>query len=76
MPFAMNGKAETELETVYRRFFGAARRRLTDKGRIIMFSRNPDMAVWYSKAAGYRLLERFLISEKNNGELMIFGHEG
>ena len=44
-------------------------------GRIIMYSRNPQMAVKYSKSAGYRILKRIVISEKNNAELMIFEHE-
>ena len=40
-----------------------------------MYSRNPQMAVKYSKNAGYRILKRIVISEKNNAELMIFEHE-
>lgn len=75
MPFAMNDKVTLELDNIYRRFFTCANRHLTMEGRIIMYSRNPQMAVKYSKSAGYRILKRIVISEKNNAELMIFEHE-
>ena len=75
MPFAVNDKVTLELDNIYRRFFTCADRHLTMEGRIIMYSRNPQMAVKYSKSAGYRILKRIVISEKNNAELMIFEHE-
>ena len=76
MPFALNDKVTLEIDNIYKRFFKAASRRLTDSGRIIMYSRNPQMALKYSKSSGYRILKRIAISEKNNSELIVFEHEG
>ena len=76
MPFALNDKVTFEIDNIYKRFFKAAARRLTDSGRIIMYSRNPQMALKYSKSSGYRILKRIAISEKNNSELIVFEHEG
>lgn len=75
MPFAMNDKVTLELDNIYKRFFICANRHLTAEGRIIMYSRNPQMAVRYSKNSAYRVVKRFVISEKNNAELIIFEHE-
>ena len=76
MPFALNDKVTFEIDNIYKRLFKAAARRLTDSGRIIMYSRNPQMALKYSKSSGYRILKRIAISEKNNSELIVFEHEG
>lgn len=76
MPFAMNDNVTLELDNIYKRFFICANRHLTAEGRIIMYSRNPQMAVRYSKNSAYKLVKRFVISEKNSAELMIFEHEG
>ena len=76
MPFALNDKVTLEIDNIYKRFFKAAALRLTDSGRIIMYSRNPQMALKYSKSSGYRILKRIAISEKNNSELIVFEHEG
>lgn len=76
MPFVMSDKVTLEIDNIYKKFFVVASRLLTGDGRIIMYSRNPQIAVKYSKKSGYRILKRITISEKNNSELIVFEHEG
>lgn len=72
MPFSMGSRGLPEIENIYRRFFLKAGEVLKEKGRIILFSRNPEYGEKYGKKAGYCLMKRFAMSEKDDTAVMIF----
>lgn len=71
MPFAMGQKTQEEIYELYQKFFPMARRLLIPEGTVILYTRDRDYVIEFSKKYHFTLLKEFLITKKPESHLMI-----
>ncbi|MBP5159168.1 MAG: hypothetical protein ILP10_02600, partial [Lachnospiraceae bacterium] len=73
MPFAMGKTTSRDIEGIYRRFFEAADRILSDEGHLILYTRDLPFVLRYSKAVGFVIKKQFEISAREGTYVCVLG---
>jgi len=71
MPRVMGHKEEEEIHALYRRFFIKAKEHISQEGVIILYSHNKEFVKKYGSLNGYKIIEEFEISKKEEAYVFV-----